>query len=132
MFLFRVRGDSATVHRYGGDLRSDTHISAIEEALGPEGFAKFWDKCGKTGGAGFAALDAITGEQLEEPGPPQPKQDDKDIQNGNGTKPWVPNKETLTSRDNKTIGISRGDMRAVFLGTFNVPANTYPGTLTFL
>ena len=71
---------------------------------------------GKTGGAGFAALDAITGDQLQEP-PSPPKQEKTDGQNGSETKPWVPSKEVLTSRDNKTIGISRGDMRAIFMGT---------------
>ena len=84
--------------------------------MGPEGFPKFWDRCGKTGGAGFAALDAITAERIDHPEPPQPKRDEEDRQSEIAVKPWAPTKESLSSRDGKTIGISRGDMRAIFLG----------------
>ena len=73
---------------------------------------------GKTGGAGFAALDAVTGKNIEEPASAPPKEDKTDNQNGGGVKPFEPTKESLTSRDNKTIGISRGDMRAIFMGEF--------------
>lgn len=90
--------------------------AAIEEALGPEGFKKFWDACGKTAGAGFTALDAITGKEIDQPGPSPPKSEGKDNENGGGAKPFVPNRETLKSRDDKTIGISRGEMRSIFLG----------------
>jgi 2-polyprenyl-6-methoxyphenol hydroxylase-like FAD-dependent oxidoreductase len=71
-------------------------LDAIESALGPEDFEKFYDACGKTGGAGFAAIDPLTGETL-----------------GSGA-PSV-SKEPLTSRDGKVVGISRGDMRKIFL-----------------
>jgi hypothetical protein len=98
--------------------------------LGPEGFPKFWDRCGKTGGAGFAALDAITAERIDQPEPPQPKKDEEERQNEIDVKPWAPTKESLNSRDGKTIGISRGDMRAMFLGL--LPCTTRKDTLTFL
>ncbi len=67
-------------------------LDAIEEVLGPEGFQKFYDRCGKTGGAGFTAFDAITGEAMEQKlaGP-------------------------IAARDGRVVGISRGDMRALFL-----------------
>ena len=76
--------------------------------MGPEGFSKFWDSCGKTGGAGFAHLNAITGEMLDEASSAQSRPDEN--------KAWKPSKETLKSRDDKTIGISRGEMRALFMG----------------
>jgi hypothetical protein len=64
------------------------------------------------------ALNATTGEPLEESGPPQPKAEEQKSQNGSEAKPFVPNKETLKSREGKTIGISRGAMRALFMGAF--------------
>jgi 2-polyprenyl-6-methoxyphenol hydroxylase-like FAD-dependent oxidoreductase len=89
---------------------SNEGLDAIEEVLGPEpnGFPRFWAKTGKTAGVGFAALDAVTGELLGEKGPPPQAKDGKE---GRG-KPQV--KEELQSRDGKTIGISRGDMRSLF------------------
>lgn len=72
-------------------------LDAIENVLGPgpEGFPKFWEKCSKTGGSkGFAMIDALTGEEMEEP-----KKDSKQ------EAPKQPNKEILTSRDGKTIGM---------------------------
>ena len=117
---FRVfeRDSSISFRGQGYRLRlSAEGLDAIEEALGPEGFPKFWDRCGKTGGAGFAALDAVSGDPLPDAtGPPKPKAEPEKAQpNGNETKPWEPKKEVLQSRDGKTIGISRGDMRALFL-----------------
>lgn len=74
--------------------------------LGPD-FQKFWDACGKTGGSkGFAAIDAVTGEDIADPPAPEKKEPN---QSGPVTK------EVLESRDGKTIGISRGAMRALFL-----------------
>lgn len=67
-------------------------LDAIEEVLGPEGFPTFYARCGKTGGMGFTALDAISGEVTEHTMP-----------------------EGLSSREGKVVGISRGDMRAAFL-----------------
>ena len=63
-------------------------------------------------------LNATTGEPLEESTPPQPKAEEQKNQNGSEVKPFVPSKETLKSREGKTIGISRGAMRALFMGTF--------------
>ena len=122
---FRVfeRDSSISFRAQGYRLRlSNEGLDAIEEVLGPEGFPKFWDACGKTGGAGFAALDAITGEQLPDDGPPKPeskpeppKMDKEAGVENSEVKAWQPTKESLSSREGKTIGISRGDMRALFL-----------------
>lgn len=68
-------------------------LDAIEAALGPAAFQRFWDHCGKTGGSGFVGFDAITGDILE--------------------KHAVV--ESLGSRDGKVIGIARGDMRRLFM-----------------
>lgn len=64
--------------------------------LGPEGFQKFYDACGKTGGPGLASIDPISGETLSEQAPSA-------------------SKEQLMSRDGKVVGISRGDMRKLFM-----------------
>ncbi|EAT76192.1 hypothetical protein HBH56_247920 [Parastagonospora nodorum] len=95
---FRVfeRDASIVFRAQGYRLRlSSEGIDAIESVLGPEGFQKFYDACGKTGGAVFAAIDPLTGETLE---------------NHESVK-----RETLTSRDGKVVGISRGDMRTLFM-----------------
>ena len=97
-------------------------LDAIEDVLGPdpEGFPKFWDRCGKTGGAGFAAIDAITGEDVpNEGGPPQPKKIEEEqpaSDSAGESKAWMPSKESLSSRGGKTVGIARGEMRALFMG----------------
>jgi 2-polyprenyl-6-methoxyphenol hydroxylase-like FAD-dependent oxidoreductase len=102
-FLIFERDASISFRAQGYRLRlSAEGLDAIESALGPEKFQKFWDTCGKTGGNGLVALDAKTGTAI----PEVPKTDDK--------KPEPP-KEVLTSRDGKTVGISRGDMRKLFL-----------------
>lgn len=102
-FLIFERDASISFRAQGYRLRlSAEGLDAIESALGPEKFQKFWDTCGKTGGSGLAAIDAKTGTVITEP----PKTDDK--------KPGPP-KEVLTSRDGKTVGISRGDMRKLFM-----------------
>jgi 2-polyprenyl-6-methoxyphenol hydroxylase-like FAD-dependent oxidoreductase len=95
---FRVyeRDASIVFRAQGYRLRlSSDGLDAIENVLGPQGFQKFYDACGKTGGAGFAAIDPLTGETLE-----------------NHTSVAS---EPLTSRDGKVVGISRGDMRSLFL-----------------
>ncbi|KAF6809114.1 FAD-binding domain protein [Colletotrichum musicola] len=66
-------------------------LDAIESVLDPQTWELFWQTCGKTGGSGFTELDAITGEQREHSAP-----------------------EQLTSRNNKIVGIARGDMRRIF------------------
>lgn len=93
---FRVyeRDASLAFRGQGYRLRlSNEGLDAIESVLESD-FARFYDKCGKTGGAGFTGLDAITGEQTEGTvgGPTQ----------------------QLTSRDGKTVGIARGEMRQLF------------------
>lgn len=108
-FLVFERDQSISFRAQGYRLRlSNEGLDAIENVLGPEGFQKFWDKCGKTGGAkGFGAIDAITGEDIT---------DILERQKSNEPKPPnAPTKEVLSSRDGKTVGISRGDMRALFL-----------------
>jgi 2-polyprenyl-6-methoxyphenol hydroxylase-like FAD-dependent oxidoreductase len=95
-FLVYERDASIVFRAQGYRLRlSSAGLDAIEDVLGPQGFQKFYDACGKTGGAGFAATDPLTGETLEN--------------HASVTS------EPLTSRDGKVVGISRGDMRALFL-----------------
>lgn len=86
------RDSSFTFRAQGYRLRlSSEGLDAIESVLDGPHFQRFWDKCGKTGGSGFAAFDAITGEQTEHAAP-----------------------ESLSSWGGKIVGISRGDMRNVF------------------
>ena len=108
-FLMFERDKSFSFRGQGYRLRlSSEGLDAIEEVLGPEGFQKFWDACGKTGGSGFAALDAITGSTITAEAP----KDDQRNTNIDGTTKMVT--ETLGSRDGKIVGISRGDMRKLF------------------
>jgi 2-polyprenyl-6-methoxyphenol hydroxylase-like FAD-dependent oxidoreductase len=96
-FLVFERDASIVFRAQGYRLRlSDDGLGAIESVLGPEGFKKFYDACGKTGGAGFAAIDPLTGETL------------------GGAHESV-SKESLASREGKVVGISRGDMRTLFM-----------------
>ena len=82
-FVFRAQGYRLRLSPEG--------LDAIESVLDPQTFQRFWDKCGKTGGRGFALWKAVSGEQAEHKAP-----------------------EALSSRDGKIVGISRGDMRKVF------------------
>lgn len=108
-FLIFERDNSISFRAQGYRLRlSSEGLNAIESVLGPEGFPAFWEKCGKTGGGGFGAIDAISGSRISEP--PKDETDEK----ASDKQPQAP-KETLTSRDGKVVGISRGDMRKVFL-----------------
>ncbi|CAO2651713.1 Nn.00g042830.m01.CDS01 [Neocucurbitaria sp. VM-36] len=96
-FLVFERDASIVFRAQGYRLRlSDKGLDSIETALGPAGFQRFYDACGKTGGAGFAAINPLTGETL------------------GGGAPSVA-KEPLASRDGKIVGISRGDMRKLFM-----------------
>ncbi|KAH7128555.1 hypothetical protein B0J11DRAFT_273784 [Dendryphion nanum] len=96
-FLLFERDASIVFRAQGYRLRlSAVGLDAIEAVLGPEGFNKFYDACGKTAGAGFAAIDPLTGETL-------------------GVQHESVSKEALTSRQGKIVGISRGDMRSLFL-----------------
>lgn len=93
-FILFERDASFSFRAQGYRLRlSSEGLDAIESVLGqdPPLWQKFWDRCGKTGGAGFAAFDAVTGEQKEHRVP-----------------------EGLASREGKIVGIARGDMRQVF------------------
>ena len=108
-FLIFERDSSISFRAQGYRLRlSSEGLSAIEAVLGPDEFPKFWDKCGKTGGSGVAAIDATTGSQISttaRDGAPDTAGDER---------PKLP-RETLVSRDGKIVGISRGDMRKFFL-----------------
>lgn len=91
-FQIFERDASLSFRGQGYRLRlSSEGLDAIETVLGPPAFQRFWDRCGKTGGSGFIAFDAITGESHEE------------------------KSEGLGSRDGKIVGIARGEMRRLFL-----------------
>lgn len=110
-FVIFERDQSISFRGQGYRLRlSAEGLDAIENVLGPgpTGFPRFWDKCGKTGGArGFGAIDALSGEDITDM---LEKEKEKEPENKS-----KPSKDMLSSRDGKTIGISRGDMRALFL-----------------
>ncbi|KAM0325746.1 hypothetical protein ACHAQA_007046 [Verticillium albo-atrum] len=96
-FLVFERDASIVFRAQGYRLRlSSQGLDAIEAALGTQAFQKFYDACGKTGGAGFSAIDPLTGVTL------------------GAEEPSVKG-EPLTSRDGKVVGISRGDMRKLFM-----------------
>ena len=102
-FLVFERDSSISFRAQGYRLRlSSEGLNAIEAVLGPDEFPKFWAKCGKTSGAGLASLDATTGSTVTAP-------------EKTGHTVSKPPPETLTSRDGKIVGISRGDMRKSFL-----------------
>lgn len=90
---------------------SDHGLDAVESVLGgPDSPAwrRFWAACGKTGGAGFATVDVLTGET---------RTVDQQQPSGAGaaavsTSPPV---ENLGSRGGKIVGIARGEMRRLFL-----------------
>jgi len=92
-FQIFERDTSLVFRGQGYRLRlSNEGLDAIETVLGPEGFQRFYDKCGKTSGRGIVDLDALTGERTDQ----------------------TPVVEQLTSRDGKTVGIARGEMRSLF------------------
>ena len=104
-FLIFERDKSISFRAQGYRLRLSTEgLGAIESVLGPDDFPKFWDKCGKTGGSGLAAIDAKTGSKIKDEGPKKAADE----------KPRL-TPEALVSRDGRIIGISRGDMRKFFL-----------------
>jgi 2-polyprenyl-6-methoxyphenol hydroxylase-like FAD-dependent oxidoreductase len=111
-FLIFERDSSFSIRAQGYRLRlSSEGLDAIESVLGPEGFQRFWDKCGKTGGSGFAAIDAYTGSKISISEPA--KDGNREKASDEKTKREPP-RESLTSRDGKIVGISRGDMRKLF------------------
>ncbi|KIY04216.1 uncharacterized protein Z520_00909 [Fonsecaea multimorphosa CBS 102226] len=88
------RDASLTFRGQGYRLRlSSEGLDAIESVLDPAAFQRFYDRCGKTAGAGFVGFDAITGEVVEE----------------------HTAAENLGSREGKVVGIARGDMRRLFM-----------------
>ena len=108
-FVIFEQDSSISFRAQGYRLRlSAEGLDAIENVLGPEDFQKFWDICGKTGGGGYAVLDAKTGEKISDPA-----EGEKSTKAGT-EKPTIP-PESLTSRGGKVIGISRGEMRRFFL-----------------
>ena len=109
-FLVFESDSSISFRAQGYRLRlSAEGLDAIESVLGPEGFQIFWDLCGKTAGGGnVIPIDAITGLEIAESA-----KNESDVQAG-AAKSQIP-PEPLASRDGKTVGISRGDMRKTFL-----------------
>ena len=108
-FLIFERDSSISFRAQGYRLRlSSEGLNAIESVLGPDGFQRFWDKCGKTEGGGFATLDATTGLKIS-----------KAAKDGNreetGDKKARGPPESFASRNGKIVGISRGDMRKFFV-----------------
>ncbi|ELR06983.1 hypothetical protein VC83_06596 [Pseudogymnoascus destructans] len=100
-FLLFENDASLTFRAQGYRLRlSAEGLDAIEFVLGPDAWQRFWDTCGKTGGGGLGTVDARTGEKLE---PPKSADGKKSVT------------QTLASRDGKVVGISRGDMRRLFM-----------------
>ncbi|KAL9028040.1 MAG: hypothetical protein Q9196_003534 [Gyalolechia fulgens] len=110
-FLIYERDNSMSFSAQGYRLRlSSEGLDAIENALGPESFQQFWALCSKTGGAGFAAIDAKTGLTIPRE---KPKPEDHEVSGNDKVKHT--GKETITSRDGKIVGISRGEMRKIFM-----------------
>jgi 2-polyprenyl-6-methoxyphenol hydroxylase-like FAD-dependent oxidoreductase len=108
-FLIFERDSSISFRAQGYRLRlSDAGLAAIESVLEPTAYQKFWDTCGKTGGAGFESIDAITGLKLV----------DREVEEFRGKiaekEPEKP-REMLESRDGKVVGIARGEMRKLFM-----------------
>ena len=108
-FLIFEHDSSMSFRAQGYRLRlSSEGLEAVESVLGPDDFQRFWDKCSKTGGGGFASIDATTGSTV-----PIPAKDGDSDQADQG-KP-KPTPESLSSRGGKIVGISRGDMRKFFM-----------------
>ncbi|KAI1757505.1 hypothetical protein F4782DRAFT_478826 [Xylaria castorea] len=113
---FRIfeKDESIIFRAQGYRLRlSAEGLDAIEAVLGPDGFPEFWDACGKTGGVGFSAINAITGEKPADDTAIPDNGEKKDGEVAESAPKII--REALTSRDGKVIGISRGDMRKVFM-----------------
>ena len=108
-FLIFEQDSSISFRAQGYRLRlSSKGLDAIESVLGPEDFQRFWDKCGKTGGSGSVAIDAITGTTISA------HATDGDGDKAADERPEIP-PEPLVSRNGKIVGISRGEMRKFFL-----------------
>lgn len=107
---FRIfeRDASMSFRAQGYRLRLSTEgLDAIESALSSEAWQRFWATCSKTGGGGLKVVDAITAELKSDP---QPVEKEKSVNTKKSAQ-----SESLTSRDGKTVGISRGQMRSLFM-----------------
>ncbi|KAH7409575.1 FAD-binding domain protein [Cadophora sp. MPI-SDFR-AT-0126] len=108
-FVIFERDASIAFRAQGYRLRlSSEGLNAIESVLGPEKWQEFWDTCGKTGGGGLVHIDGPSGEIIT----PEPA---KDGNGGSGAGKPRTLVEGLTSRDGRIVGISRGDMRRLFM-----------------
>lgn len=122
---------------------SSEGLDAIESVLDPAAWTRFYESCGKTGGGGMQVLDAMTGEQLEQPGGGgsdggRGKENGGTTENGgatengggkensgstehsddrekSGAKKSGGVNNSLGSRDGKIVGIARGEMRNLFM-----------------
>ncbi|ETN45375.1 uncharacterized protein HMPREF1541_09206 [Cyphellophora europaea CBS 101466] len=101
-FQIFERDASLAFRGQGYRLRlSPEGLDAIESALDPPSWHKFYGICSKTGGGGFVGFNAVTGEALEDTGGP--------------IGPKGPTRESLGSRGGKVVGIARGEMRSFFI-----------------
>ncbi|KAI9696285.1 MAG: hypothetical protein M1820_008208 [Bogoriella megaspora] len=108
---FRIfeRDSSISFRAQGYRLRlSAEGLNAIENALGPDAFQRFWDTCSKTGGGGLTAMDAISGSEFSQEGNDGPRERAVDLE-AKG-QPM-----SLASREGKIVGIARGEMRKLFM-----------------
>lgn len=106
-FLIFERDASISFRAQGYRLRLSLEgLEAIESVLTPEHWDRFWATCGKTGGGGLSAINALSGERIPQDAPPQAKGADEE---GRGRK------MDLGSRDGKVVGIARGEMRKLFM-----------------
>ena len=111
-FVIYERDSSLSFRAQGYRLRlSREGLDAIESVLEPQAFQRFWDTCSKTGGGGFANLNALSGEIIPKEDRPAVDQGKGPSEDGNTKKP----DQNLSSRDGKIVGISRGDMRRLFM-----------------
>ncbi|KAK3064329.1 hypothetical protein LTS18_008198 [Coniosporium uncinatum] len=107
-FLVFERDSSLSFRAQGYRLRlSSEGLDAIESVLTPEAFQTFWAKCSKTGGSGLVAVNALTGSNIPEAA--------KDSDGKKGDEAAKGGPPSLASRDGKVVGISRGDMRKLFM-----------------
>ncbi|KAG9241050.1 hypothetical protein BJ878DRAFT_545633 [Calycina marina] len=116
-FTIFERDSSISFRGQGYRLRlSAEGIDAIESVLSPEDFKTFWGMCGKTGGAGFGQIDGPSGELvLPKEKSDEEKASQKATEEGKKGQEEKGPVETLASRDGNVIGISRGDMRRLFM-----------------
>ncbi|KAG9849412.1 FAD/NAD(P)-binding domain-containing protein, partial [Aureobasidium melanogenum] len=107
---FRVFERDASLASRGQGYRlrlSSEGLDAIESALDPAAWQKFYDRCGKTGGGGMQMINALTGEPIEQPPAAAAAGNSS---SGDSGKP-----DSLSSREGKVVGIARGDMRNLFM-----------------